>query len=45
VTSIPIVNHQIRLVARPNGLPVESDFCLTEEPVPQLAAGELLVKV
>ena len=45
VSSVPIVNHQMRLVARPEGLPVESDFALTEEPIPPIGAGQLLVKV
>ena len=28
------INHQIRLAARPSGLPKPSDWQLTEEPVP-----------
>src|SRR5580704_4465835 len=40
-----VVNHQIRLAARPVGMPKRSDWAFTEEPVPDLAAGEILVKV
>ena len=29
-------NHQVRLVARPNGMPVASDWQFTEEPVVEL---------
>jgi NADPH-dependent curcumin reductase CurA len=38
------INRQIVLAARPVGLPNESDFKLVEEPVPELAHGELLVR-
>jgi NADPH-dependent curcumin reductase CurA len=38
-------NHQIRLAARPSGLPQPSDWELTEEPIPTLEAGQLLVAV
>ena len=38
-------NHQFRLAARPVGLPKRSDFKYTEEPVRDLNAGEVLVKV
>ncbi len=40
-----VINHQFRLAARPVGLPKRSDWTYTEEPVPELGAGELLVKV
>ncbi len=38
-------NHQIRLAARPSGLPKPSDWELTTEPVPEPAPGELVVQV
>ena len=40
-----IVNHQIRLGARPVGMPKREDWRFTEEPVRELADGEVLVKV
>jgi NADPH-dependent curcumin reductase len=39
------VNHQLRLAARPVGLPKPSDWSSTEEPVPTPGEGEALVKV
>lgn len=39
------VNHQIRLAARPDGLPKPSDWSHTEEPVPEPGEGQVLVKV
>ncbi|MGH2870418.1 MAG: NADP-dependent oxidoreductase [Solirubrobacteraceae bacterium] len=39
------VNHQIRLAARPVGLPKDSDWELTEEPVADPGDGEVVVKV
>ncbi len=38
-------NHQIRLAARPSGLPKPSDWELTTEPVPRPAPGEFVVEV
>ncbi|RMH18564.1 MAG: NADP-dependent oxidoreductase [Acidobacteria bacterium] len=38
-------NLQVRLAARPRGLPRESDFELVEEPCQPPAEGEVLVKV
>jgi NADPH-dependent curcumin reductase CurA len=38
-------NHQIRLAARPSGLPKASDWELTTEPVPVPGQGELVVAV
>ena len=38
-------NHQIRLAARPVGLPKPSDWQLTEEAVPEPGDGEFLVQV
>jgi NADPH-dependent curcumin reductase CurA len=42
---VSLTNHQFRLAARPVGLPKRSDFKYTEEPVRDLNAGEVLVKV
>jgi NADPH-dependent curcumin reductase len=42
---VDLVNHQLRLAARPVGLPKPSDWQYTEEPVPEPGAGEVLVKV
>lgn len=39
------VNRQFRLAARPLGLPQRSDWSLTEEAVPEPAAGEFVVRV
>ena len=38
------INHQIRLAARPQGLPKDSDWEHTEEPVAEPGAGQVLVK-
>jgi NADPH-dependent curcumin reductase CurA len=38
-----VTNHQIRLAARPSGIPKPSDWELTEAPVPEPAPGELVV--
>jgi NADPH-dependent curcumin reductase len=38
-------NHQIRLAARPSGLPRASDWRLTTEPVPVPGSGRLVVAV
>ena len=40
-----VVNHQVRLAARPVGLPKPSDWSYTEEPVPEPGADEVLVKI
>jgi len=42
--STSIVNHQVRLAARPVGLPKPTDWKLTEEPLPQVGEGAYLVK-
>jgi NADPH-dependent curcumin reductase CurA len=42
---VNIINRQFRLAARPLGMPRRSDWSMTEEPVRQPAAGEILVKV
>ena len=38
------VNHQIKLAARPVGLPKESDWERAESPVPSPGPGEVLTK-
>jgi NADPH-dependent curcumin reductase CurA len=38
-------NHQVRLAARPSGLPKSSDWDLTEEPVPTPGEGEFVVAI
>jgi NADPH:quinone reductase len=40
----PSVNRQFVLAARPVGLPKESDFALSEAPLPPLAQGQLLLR-
>jgi NADPH-dependent curcumin reductase CurA len=42
---MPQTNHQIRLAARPEGLPKRSDWDFTEEPVRDPGEGAVLVKV
>ena len=39
------INHQIRLAARPSGVPKPSDWELTTEPVPVPSAGEFIVAI
>ena len=39
------INHQIRLAARPSGLPAPSDWELTTEPVPAPGPGEFVTAV
>ncbi|BBD99754.1 NADP-dependent oxidoreductase [Sphingobium amiense] len=38
------VNRRFTLVARPQGLPRDSDFAMTQEPLPALAEGEFLIR-
>lgn len=38
-------NHQVRLAARPSGLPKSSDWEITEEPVPTPGDGEFVVAI
>jgi NADPH-dependent curcumin reductase len=38
-------NHQVRLAARPVGMPKRSDFKFTEEPLRDPKPGEVLVKI
>src|SRR5579864_8428535 len=44
VGSLPSVNRQFKLAARPAGLPKESDFSLVEAPLPEPGDGQALVK-
>src|SRR5712691_7231729 len=44
-TSAVPTNHQVRLAARPSGLPRATDWELTSEPVPQPGPGQLTVQV
>ena len=39
------VNHQVRLAARPVGLPTAANWQLTEEPTPNAGEGQIVVKV
>ncbi|MGH2890889.1 MAG: NADP-dependent oxidoreductase [Solirubrobacteraceae bacterium] len=39
------VNHQVRLAARPVGLPKPSDWSHTDEPVPEPDEGEALIRL
>jgi NADPH-dependent curcumin reductase CurA len=40
-----ITNQQVRLAARPRGVPKESDWELTSEPVPDPGDGQVTVKI
>ncbi len=42
-TQTNLINHQVRLAARPSGLPKPSDWQFTEEAVPTLPEGGVLV--
>ncbi|MGZ4269192.1 MAG: NADP-dependent oxidoreductase [Solirubrobacteraceae bacterium] len=42
---MPTINHQVRLAARPSGLPGAEVWKHTEEPVGEPGAGEVLVQV
>ncbi len=39
------INHQVRLAARPSGLPKRSDWELTEEPIQTPGPGELVAAI
>ncbi|HEX4012240.1 MAG TPA: NADP-dependent oxidoreductase [Solirubrobacteraceae bacterium] len=39
------VNHQVRLAARPHGLPKPGDWEMTEEPVTEPGEGEVLLRI
>ena len=43
--TMTITNRQIRLAARPVGMPKDSDWNLTTEPVRAIVDGEVLVKI
>jgi NADPH-dependent curcumin reductase len=40
----PTVNHQVRLAARPVGLPTRADWSFTEERLPDAGDGDVLVQ-
>lgn len=40
----PTVNRQVRLAAHPDGFPRESDFNVTDSPVPEPDAGQMLCR-
>lgn len=40
-----MINHQYKLIARPQGEPKRSDFEFAESPVPSPGEGEMLVKI
>jgi len=40
-----LINHQVRLAARPSGLPKATDWSFTEEPVPSPREGEFVVAI
>jgi NADPH-dependent curcumin reductase len=42
---VPSINHQVRLAARPSGLPRASDWELTSEAVPTPGPGEFVVAI
>ena len=42
---VPKINRQIKLAARPVGLPKESDFSLVDSPMPAPAEGQALVEI
>ena len=44
-TSLPTSHRQVRLAARPQGLPRDSDWQLTSEPLPALPPDGVLVQV
>lgn len=43
-TTTSLTNHQVRLAARPVGMPTRDNWRFTDEPVPPLAEGDVLVK-
>ena len=42
---MPTVNRQVRLAAKPYGIPKESDFTLVETPMGEPGDGEFLVRI
>ncbi len=41
---MPMINRQVRLKARPNGIPQAEHFELAEAPVPEIEQGQFLVR-
>ncbi len=44
IPAVPATSRQIVLAHRPEGMPKETDFHLEEVPLPQLGAGQVLVR-
>lgn len=44
MSTTTLINQQIRLAARPVGMPKQSDWKFTSEPVREIADGEIVVK-
>jgi len=44
MTTTTLTNHQIRLAARPVGMPKQTDWKFTSEPVREISDGEIVVK-
>ena len=42
--SLPTTNRQFLLASRPAGMPTETNFQLSEAPIPELAEGQMLVE-
>ncbi len=42
---MPTGNHQVRLAARPSGLPRATDWSFTSEPVPHPGPGQFVVAI
>jgi NADPH-dependent curcumin reductase len=43
--AVTSINHQVRLAARPSGLPRASDWEVTSEPVPAAGTGQFVVAI
>ncbi len=41
---MPVINHAVRLISRPVGEVKRSDFSFTDEPLPDLQEGQILLK-
>lgn len=44
ITTLPTRTREIHLAARPDGVPVATDFALVERALPELAEGQILVR-
>ncbi|MCW5661880.1 MAG: NADP-dependent oxidoreductase [Burkholderiaceae bacterium] len=45
MSTVAAINHQVRLAARPSGLPTDANWQFSEEPVTDPGAGGVLVQV